>query len=115
MNQNNSSQTSAIWTLIGSTLLAFILALLNRFLGFALESIAASNGGSGILLPPVRSVPSLLLGITYLASILGCLLLMARSVAQLRISTAFLLLTGCLLASPMLTVLWASDSRKMIN
>ena len=115
MNQNNSSQTSAIWTLIGSTLLAFILALLNRFLGFALESITASNGGAGMLLPPVGSVPAAMLGIAYLASILGCLMLMARSVSQLRISTAFLLLTGCLLASPMLTVLWASDSRKMIN
>ena len=96
-------------------MLAFLLSLLNRFLGFALESIAASNGGSGILLPPVRSVPALLLGTAYLGSILWCLLMMARSVSQLRISTAFLLLTGVLLASPMLTVLWASESRKLIN
>lgn len=115
MNQNNSSQTSAIWSLIGATFIAFVLALLNRFLGFALESIAASNGGSGFLLPPIRSVPALVLGIAYLASILGCLLVMARSVAQLRISTAFLLVTGVLMASPMLTVLWASDTRKVIN
>lgn len=115
MNQNNSSQTSAIWSLVGSTLLAFILAILNRYLGFALENISASNGGNGILLPPVRSAPAIILGSAYLASILGCLLVMARSVAQLRISTAFLLITGCLLASPMLTVLWASDSRKLIN
>jgi len=104
-----------MWSLIGATLLAFLLSLLNRFLGFALESIAASNGGSGILLPPVRTVPAVLLGIAYLASILWCLLVMARSVSQLRISTAFLLLTGVLLASPMLTVLWASESRKLIN
>jgi hypothetical protein len=66
-------------------------------------------------LPPLHSIPAELLGVVYLASILGCLLVMARSAAQLRISTAFLLLTGCLLSAPMLTVLWASDSRKLIH
>lgn len=115
MNLNNSSQSKAIWSLLGATSLAFVLALLNRFLGFALETLAATNGGSGFLLPPVRSVPALILGITYLGAILWCLLVMARSVATLRISTTFLLLTGVLLASPMLTVLWASESRKLIN
>ena len=95
-------------------MLAFVLVILNRYLGFALEILAASNGG-GIQLPPLRSVPAELLGVVYLASILGCLLVMARSAAQLRISTAFLLLTGCLLSAPMLTVLWASDSRKLIH
>lgn len=115
MQQTNSSQSSAIWSLAGSTLLAFVLVILNRYLGYALETLAASNGGIGIQLPPLRSVPAELLGVVYLASILGCLLVMARSAAQLRISTAFLLLTGCLLSAPMLTVLWASDSRKLIH
>lgn len=104
-----------MWSLIGASVLAFVLSLLNRFLGFALETIAASHGGTPTLLPPVRSVPAILLGIAYLGSILWCLLEMARSVTRLRISTGFLLLTGVLLASPMLTVLWASDSRKLIN
>ncbi len=104
-----------MWSLIGASVLAFVLSLLNRFLGFALETIAASYGGTPTLLPPVRSVPAILLGIAYLGSILWCLLEMARSVTRLRISTGFLLLTGVLLASPMLTVLWASDSRKLIN
>jgi len=115
VQQTNSSQSSAIWSLAGSTLLAFVLVILNRYLGYALETLAASNGGVGIQLPPLHSIPAELLGVVYLACILGCLLVMARSAAQLRISTAFLLLTGCLLSAPMLTVLWASDSRKLIH
>ena len=84
MQQTNSSQSSAIWSLAGSTLLAFVLVILNRYLGYALETLAASNGGVGIQLPPLHSIPAELLGVVYLASILGCLLVMARSLDGIR-------------------------------